>query len=71
MKDMASETCFLPVSADDGIEEQRLMADSYNFVTECFYMAHKAIDLGYRVGVDKLIKQNIVSNHYFSFFLPK
>lgn len=61
MKDMASETCFLPVSSDDDLEDQRLVADSYSFVTECYYMAHKAIDLGYRVGVDRLIKQNIVS----------
>lgn len=62
MKDMSSETCFTPASFDDGIEEGRLMADTYSFVSECFYMAHKAIDLGYRVGVDKLIKQNIVSS---------
>ncbi|KAG5887926.1 hypothetical protein JTB14_003022 [Gonioctena quinquepunctata] len=58
MKDMWKETCFLPVSSTEDSEEERLTANSYNFVTECFYMAHKAVDLGYRVGVDKLIRQN-------------
>lgn len=62
MKEMSVETCFIPAELVDGLEEQRLMADSYSFVTECFYMAHRTIDLGYRVGVDRLIKQNIVSN---------
>ncbi|KAJ8971505.1 hypothetical protein NQ314_000667 [Rhamnusium bicolor] len=58
MEDLSSETCFLPVASNEDLEEERLMATSYNFITECFYMAHKAIDLGYRVGVDKLIRQN-------------
>ncbi|CAG9818490.1 unnamed protein product [Phaedon cochleariae] len=58
MKDMSEETCFLPVDSIDEAEEQRPMADSYNFVTECFFMAHRAVDLGYRVAVDKLVKQN-------------
>lgn len=62
MKDMSSETCFIPTSFDNDVDDERLMADTYSFITECFFMAHKAIDLGYRVGVDKLIKQNIVSN---------
>nr|CAH7712924.1 unnamed protein product [Callosobruchus chinensis] len=53
MFDMSKETCFLPVSSTDSAEEERLTADSYNFMTECFYMAHKSIDLGYRVGVIK------------------
>lgn len=60
MGDMASETCFLPVSSDDQLEEKRLMANTYNFVTECFFMAHRSLDLGYRVGVDKIIRQNHV-----------
>ncbi|XP_072382541.1 ubiquitin conjugation factor E4 A [Diabrotica undecimpunctata] len=58
MSDMSTETCFLPVSSDDTLEEKRLTAKSYNFVTECFFMAQKSLDLGYRVGVDKLMRQN-------------
>ncbi|VEN40294.1 unnamed protein product [Callosobruchus maculatus] len=58
MFDMSKETCFLPVSSNEGAEEERLTADSYNFMTECFYMAHKSIDLGYRVGVDKMLQLN-------------
>ncbi|KAJ8954087.1 hypothetical protein NQ318_004392 [Aromia moschata] len=59
MQGMSSETCFLPAASSDDLEEERLMANSYGFITECFFMAHKAIDLGYRVAVDKLIRQNI------------
>ncbi|KAJ8924936.1 hypothetical protein NQ315_001099 [Exocentrus adspersus] len=58
MEDLSNETCFLPSASNGDLEEERLMATSYNFITECFYMAHKAIDLGYRVGVDKLVRQN-------------
>ncbi|XP_018564098.1 ubiquitin conjugation factor E4 A [Anoplophora glabripennis] len=58
MQDLSGETCFLPVASNEDLEEERLMASSYNFITECFYMCHKAIDLGYKVGVDKLVRQN-------------
>lgn len=49
------ETCLIPIP--DGMET-RHTADSYNFVTEVFYMTHKAIDLGYRVCIDKFIQMN-------------
>lgn len=62
MQDLSGETCFLPVASNEDLEEERLMASSYNFITECFYMSHKAIDLGYKVGVDKLVRQNHVSS---------
>lgn len=38
----SAETCFLP---SDG-NEVRTTADEYNFITDCFYMTHKALDLG-------------------------
>lgn len=42
MIDLEKETCLLPTEEN----EIRLTADTYNFVTECFFMTHKAIDLG-------------------------
>lgn len=54
MKDIEKETCLLP--CQEGIE--RIVAEKYNFVTECFFMTHKAIDLGYRVCIEKLIRMS-------------
>lgn len=54
MKAMDKETCL--VGTDEN--EKRIVADKYNFVTECFFMTHKAIDLGYRVCIEKLSKMN-------------
>ncbi|KXJ80153.1 hypothetical protein RP20_CCG026564 [Aedes albopictus] len=54
MKDTEKETCLLPVEEN----EERLEADKYNFVTECFFMTHKAIDLGFRVCIEKFFRQN-------------
>ncbi|XP_058062566.1 ubiquitin conjugation factor E4 A [Anopheles bellator] len=55
MIDTEKETCLLPPEDD---QEQRLEADKYNFVTECFFMTHKAIDLGYRVCIEKFFRSN-------------
>lgn len=41
LKNVIKETCLIPT--EDG--EKRLTANSYNFITECFFMTHKAIDL--------------------------
>lgn len=54
MTDMHKETCLVPATEN----EDRITADTYNFVTECFYMTHKAIDLSYRVCIDKFFKMN-------------
>lgn len=54
MKDVFKETCLLPLEEN----EERIVADKYNFVTECFFMTHKAIDLGYRVCIEKLIRMS-------------
>jgi ubiquitin conjugation factor E4 A len=53
MKGIHKETCLLPLA-----EDERVIAASYNFVTELFFMTHKAIDLSYRVCIEKLIKMN-------------
>lgn len=48
------ETCL--ISIDES--QQRTTADNYSFVTEVFYMTHKAIDLGYRVCTEKFFQMN-------------
>lgn len=55
MHGVDKETCLTPIPSEN---QQRRTADSYNFVTEVFYMTHKAIDLGYRVCIDKFFKMN-------------
>jgi ubiquitin conjugation factor E4 A len=52
-----SETCLIPNDSDKE-DEKLLIADKYNFVTECFYFAHKALYLGFQVAVDKLVRLN-------------
>lgn len=54
MTDMSKETCLLPTTEN----EERTTAATYNFVTECFFMTHKAIDLSYRVCIEKFFKLN-------------
>lgn len=42
-----SETSLLPAKEDEnGQALKRPSADTYNFVTECFFMTQKCIDLG-------------------------
>lgn len=50
---MSKETCLVPSS-----DEEKPVANSYNFVTECFFMGHRAFDLSFRVSVDKLVRLN-------------
>lgn len=52
MKGMSSETCLIPTPEG----ETRPVAESFGFVTECFFLTHRALDLGYRVVLDKLMR---------------
>ena len=54
MKKLASETCLIP-SAEGTL---RPSSETYGFVSECFYMAHKALDLGFRVTYEHLMRLN-------------
>ena len=49
---MSSETCLIPTLEG----ETRPVANSFSFVTECFFLTHRALDLGYRLILDKLFK---------------
>lgn len=52
MKGLDSETCLIPIAEN----EQRPTAEKYSFVTECFFMAHRALDLGFRVSLERLMQ---------------
>jgi ubiquitin conjugation factor E4 A len=54
MKKMASETCLIPAAEDT----PRPCSESYGFISECFYLAHKALDLGFRVTFEHLVRLN-------------
>lgn len=54
MKDFEKETCLIPTEEN----EERITAKKYNFVTEIFFMTQKAIDLSYRVCIEKVTRMN-------------
>lgn len=54
MKDFNKETCLIPFDED----EVPMSSKKYNFVTEIFFMTHKAIDLSYRVCIEKVTRMN-------------
>ncbi|XP_071868811.1 ubiquitination factor E4A [Bombus fervidus] len=54
LKGMSSETCLIPMSEGGA----RPVAKTFGFTTECFFLTHRALDLGYRVVLDKLLRAN-------------
>ncbi|XP_068981426.1 ubiquitin conjugation factor E4 A [Bombus flavifrons] len=54
LKGMSSETCLIPMSEGGA----RPVAKTFGFTTECFFLTHRALDLGYRVVLDKLLRTN-------------
>ncbi|XP_017794147.1 PREDICTED: ubiquitin conjugation factor E4 A [Habropoda laboriosa] len=54
LKGMSSETCLIPTSEGGA----RPAAKTFGFTTECFFLTHRALDLGYRVVLDKLLRTN-------------
>lgn len=59
MRGMSSETCLISLSGnDDGQPIERPSAPSFNFVTEMFFMTHRALDLGMRVVFGKWMQLN-------------
>lgn len=55
MKGLDSETCLIPVAEGTST---RPFALGYNFITECFFMAHRSLDLGFRVVLEQLLRLN-------------
>lgn len=54
MLDVEKETCLRPTNEN----EKRNTSESYKFITEVFYITHKAIDLGYRVCIERFFQLN-------------
>lgn len=54
MKKLASETCLIPAPEDT----PRPLSETYGFISECFYLAHKALDLGFKVTFEHLMRLN-------------
>ena len=55
-RNIAEETCLVPAEA--GEEEREPNAPSFNFITDIFFLAHKCLDLGFRVVQEKFVKLN-------------
>ena len=56
LKGLSSETCLIPTPEG----EKRPVAESFNFITECFFLTHQALNLGHRVILDKLVKYVLI-----------
>ncbi|XP_034174785.1 ubiquitination factor E4A isoform X1 [Osmia lignaria lignaria] len=54
LKGMSSETCLIPTSESGA----KPVAKTFGFITECFFLTHRALDLGYRVVLDKFLRTN-------------
>lgn len=54
ISDFDKETCLIPFEEN----EERVTASKYNFVTEIFFMTQKAIDLSFRVCIEKVTRMN-------------
>jgi ubiquitin conjugation factor E4 A len=52
MKKLASETSLIPAPED----ASRPSSETFNFVTEYFYLAHKALEIGFSVTFRHLMK---------------
>ena len=57
-RNIAEETCLVPAAAAEGEGEREPNAASFNFITDIFFLAHKCLDLGFRVVQEKFIKLN-------------
>lgn len=54
LKDFDKETCLTPFDEN----EEKITAKKYNFITEIFFMTQKAVDLSYRVCIEKFMRMN-------------
>lgn len=54
MQGMSSETCLVPTNEG----ETRIAAENFGFITECFFITHRTLDLGYGVVLGKLMRAN-------------
>lgn len=53
-EELIKETCLIPLEEDVSLKED----DSYNFITECFFLCHQAIYQGFHSVHEKFMKIN-------------
>ena len=54
LPELIKETCLVPFEEENQLPEQ----DSYNFITETFFMCHQAINQGFHTIHSKFLKIN-------------
>ena len=56
LREAQKETFLIPSEAED--KEKEDVPESFNFITDIFFLTHKSLDLGFRVCHEKLFKMN-------------
>ena len=52
--ELVKETCLIPFEEENALSE----ADTYSFITECFFLCHQAINQGFHTIHEKFLKIN-------------
>ncbi|XP_052772600.1 ubiquitin conjugation factor E4 A-like isoform X2 [Mya arenaria] len=53
-QDLSKETCLIPLGENETIAEDK----NFNFITECFFLTHQAINQGFHAVHEKFLKMN-------------
>ena len=56
LRKLKDETFLLPSTEEE--KDNDNVPDQFNFVTDIFFLAHKSLDLGFRVCHEKFVKMN-------------
>ena len=56
LRKLKDETFLLPSTEEE--KDNDSVPDQFNFVTDIFFLAHKSLDLGFRVCHEKFVKMN-------------
>ena len=56
LREAQKETFLVPSETED--KEKEDVPESFNFITDIFFLTHKSLDLGFRVCHEKLVKMN-------------
>ena len=57
------ETGLVPAMPEATVEERPTPEETYSFTTECFFMTHYSLHLGFRVLHEQFIKRNQDLHH--------
>ena len=51
---LEKETCLIPLAENERLEP----LDSYNFISECFFLTHQCLNMGFKPLNEKFVKLN-------------